>query len=137
MTDGPILFLLLGGIVLGLAAWAGWTAGARRKRRTAPVLDQKWLCEACHSFNEPLREACYSCRRPRPSEARVVAPDRPFRIQQQFGRAKGGPGRGRSRPWLGAEEPLLEPWLSTHPGADPEATPRDGDPPAAGADPDR
>jgi len=117
MTDGPVLFLLLGGLILGFGAWAGWTVGARRARRPQPVPDQVWLCDACHSFNEPERGACYACHRARPAEAPTVVPDAEFRLDQQFGRVKDGGGRGASRPWLGGDEPLRDSGPATHPGA--------------------
>jgi len=126
MTDGPVLFLLLGGLILGFGAWAGWTVGAwRRARRPETLPDRLWLCDACHSFNDPEREACYSCHRARPPEARSVAPDAEFRVDQHFARAKDGGGRGMSRPWLGADEPLRDAWLAAHPGTDPARPPGD------------
>ncbi len=107
MPDSPTLFLVIGGLILGLGALAGWTAGARRARKRRPIPDRLWLCDACHSFNEPKRDVCYGCRRPRPVGALSVVPDADFRIAQRFGRTIDGGGRGSSRPWLGADEPLL------------------------------
>lgn len=97
MPDSPILFLVLGGLILGFGAWAGWTVGARRARKPNPLPDRLWLCDACHSFNEPEREVCYGCHRPRAMDARSVVPDAEFHIDQRFGRASDGAGWGSSR----------------------------------------
>jgi hypothetical protein len=129
MTDGPVLFLLLGGLTLGFAAWAGWTVGARRARTPTAPPDRLWLCDACQSFNEPERTACYRCHRPMPAEARSVTPDAEFRVDQHFGPAKDGGGRGMSRPWLGADEPLRDDWLAAHPDGELPVSPAHDTPP--------
>ncbi len=134
MTDSPILFFVIAGLVLGFGAWAGWAVGAHRTRgarRPKPLPDRLWLCDHCQSFNEPEREACYACHRPRPADARSVAPDAEFRIDQRFGRAKDGGGRGSTRPWLGADEPLRDAWLAAHPGTEPAVPANDEAPPMA------
>ena len=131
MTDGPILFLVIGGLVLGFGAWAGWTVGARRARKSTRLPGRLWLCDACNSFNPAEREACYGCHRPRPADARSVVPDAGFRVDQRFGRAKDGGGRGSSRPWLGADEPLRDAWLAAHPSTGPVEPSVDQVPPAA------
>jgi hypothetical protein len=131
MPESPILYLALLGLVIGSAAWAGWTLGARRRaNQPKPLPAQLWLCEACHSFNELERMICYACRRVRPVDAQTVTPDVEFRVDQHMARPIDHGGRGASRPWLGADEPLLDSWLTAHPGvvrpgpsADDEATP--------------
>jgi len=128
VPDSPILFLVIGGLVLLFGAWAGWTVGARRARKPKPLPDRLWLCDACHSFNEPERAACYACHRPRPVDARSVVPDTEFQVDQRFGRAKGGGGRGSTRPWLGAAEPLRDAWLAAHPGTELVVPPADDAP---------
>lgn len=125
MPDSPILFLVIGGLVLGFGAWAGWAAGARRARKPNPPPNELWLCDACHSFNEPEREACYACHRPRPIDARSVVPDAEFQVDQRSGRAKDGRGRDSTRPWLGADEPLRDAWLAAHPSTEPPVPPAD------------
>jgi hypothetical protein len=131
MPDSPILFLVIGGLVLGFGAWAGWTVGARRARSPKPPPDRLWLCDGCHSFNEPEREACYGCHRPRPVDARSVVPDAEFHIDQRFGQAADGGGRGSSRPWLGAVDPLRDEWLAGRPSTEPVVPPADeASPPA-------
>lgn len=101
MPDSLILYLVLGGLVLGFGAWAGWIVGARRARRPKPVPVRLWLCDACHSFNEPERAACYRCHTVRPVDARSVVPDAEFHVDQRFGRAIDDGGRGSTRPWPG------------------------------------
>lgn len=137
MPDSPILFLVIGGLVLGFGAWAGWSAGARRARKPKPLPDRLWLCDACHSFNEPERAACYACHRPRPMGARSVVPDAEFHVDQRFGRAKDGGGRGSTRLWLGADEPLRDAWLAAHPGPEPAEPPAGEAPAPADDDPTR
>jgi len=112
VPDSPILFLVLGGLVLGFTAWAGWAMGARRARRLKPLPDSVWLCPACRSINEPDRDACYHCRAPRPSDARTIVPEVEFHVDQRFGREIDDGGRGGTGAWLGAEEPLLDAWLA-------------------------
>ncbi len=112
MPDDPLLYLVLASIVLGLGAWAGWNVGARRRRTPPPLPDEVWLCDGCRSFNDPVRESCYHCHRPRAGDARVVVPDPEFHLDQQLGRAKTSISWGRSSPWLGAEEPLRDAWLA-------------------------
>ena len=117
MPDSPVLYLALLGLVVGVSAWAGWSLGARRRRDpTANPPSEVWLCDGCRSYNEPARLACYACHRPRTSDARTVAPDPVFRIDQHIGRPFEDGGRGTTRPWLGADEPLLDDWLAARHG---------------------
>jgi hypothetical protein len=110
VLDNLILYLVFGGFALGVGAWAGWTLGARRARRPRSLVpDRLWLCDACHSFNEPEREACYGCRRSRPADARSVVPDAEFHIDQRFGRVTD----------------LRDRWLDTRPSAEPVVPPAD------------
>jgi hypothetical protein len=120
MPEDPLLYLALMAVLLGGGVWLGWTLGARgpRERRKPTALPLEiWLCERCRSFNEPERELCYRCHRERPADAPSFEPNRTFRIEQRFGMTFGDPGmRGPSRPWLAADEPLLDRWLAGHPG---------------------
>ena len=129
MPDSPILYLVVGGLVLGFGAWAGWTLGARRAGKARPLPGQLWLCDTCHSFNEPEREACYGCHRPRPADARSVVPDAEFHVDQRFGQGEDEGGRGSTRPWLGAVDPLRDEWLVGRPSMEPTVRTPDTAPP--------
>jgi hypothetical protein len=130
----PLLFLVVGGLVLGLGAYAGWSIGARRVRKPAALPDRLWLCDACRSFNEPEREVCYRCHRERAIDARSVVPDATFHVDQRFGQVKGGDGRGASRPWLGSDDPILDRWRSADRDGNPVAPTVAGSPSPAGPD---
>jgi hypothetical protein len=111
MPDAP-LFLIAASVVLLFSAWAGWNVGGRRNRKPPILPDRVWLCDACKSFNDPTHVACYRCHRPRSVDAREVEPDPEFKIDQQLGRSKSSLDWGPSSPWLAAEEPLRDAWLS-------------------------
>ena len=125
MPDNPVVYLALLGLVIGFSAWAGWTFGARRTPRPIPPLGRLWLCDACHSFNEPERGACYACHRARPGDAWTVERDADFHLVQRTGRAIDGGGWGATGPWLGADEPLLDDWVTSHPAPAPPGEPAD------------
>ncbi|MEX1169348.1 MAG: hypothetical protein WEE50_04315 [Chloroflexota bacterium] len=125
MPDNPILYLGLLGLIVGFSAWAGWTLGARRAARPIPPPDVLWLCDACHSFNEPERRACYACHRARPGDARTVERGADFQLVQRTGRPIDDGGRGATGLWLGADEPLLDDWLAGHRAPAPAAEPAD------------
>lgn len=108
-----IVFLIAGIVVLLFASWAGWHVGGWRGNTQPPILpDRVWLCDACSSFNDPTHATCYRCHRPRPADAREIEPDPEFHIDQQLGRSKSSLDWGASSPWLAAEEPLRDAWLS-------------------------
>ncbi len=116
MPDDPLVSFIVGSIVLAIAAWAGWSVGGwrrgRRDDRHQVVPAQVWLCDGCHSFNDPTHETCYRCHHPRPADARVVEPDPEFHLDQQLGRSKTSVSWGASSPWLAADEPLRDAWLA-------------------------
>ena len=116
MPDDPLISIIVGAIFLAFAAWAGWNVGGwrrgRRDDRHAVVPAQVWLCDGCHSFNDPTNETCYRCHRPRAADARVVEPDPEFHLDQQLGRTKTSVSWGASNPWLAADEPLRDAWLA-------------------------
>jgi hypothetical protein len=116
VPDNPVLYLGVLGLVVALSAWAGWNLGAKRtKTRTARPPSELWLCDGCHSFNVPTRATCYACHRPRAADARTVAPDTVFQLEQRFGRPIDDGSSIVARLWLAAEEPLLDAWLAAHP----------------------
>lgn len=112
MPDGPLLYLVSVAIVFAVCAWAGWEVAGRRARKPQILPDRVWLCDACKSFNDPTHLTCYRCHRPREVDARFVAPDPNFRVDQQLGRQKGSTDLGASSPWLAGEEPLRDEWLT-------------------------
>ena len=112
MLADPLVFVVVGAIILGFAAWAGWNVGGWRRDRSHVLPDQVWLCDGCHSFNDPTHLTCYACHRPRRLDARVVEPDPEFHLDQQLGRSKTSVSWGASSPWLAGEEPLRDAWLA-------------------------
>ncbi len=112
MPSDPLVYLVVGSIVLAFAAWAGWSVGGWRRDRRHILPDQVWLCEGCHSFNDPTHETCYRCHRERADDARVVEPDPEFHLDQQLGNTKTSVSWGASSPWLAADEPLRDTWLA-------------------------
>ncbi len=116
MPSDPLVYVVVGSIVLAIAAWAGWSVGGWRRgrpaERQAVVPAHVWLCEGCHSFNDPTHETCYRCHRPRATDARMVEPDPEFHLDQQLGRSKTSVSWGASSPWLAADEPLRDAWLA-------------------------
>jgi hypothetical protein len=112
VPDNAFAFLVIAAIVLGFGAWAGWTVGGRRRDKPAILPDRVWLCDACTSFNDPTHLSCYRCHAPRRADAREVEPDPEFHIDQHLGRSKTSVSWGASSPWLAADEPLRDAWLS-------------------------
>lgn len=108
-----IVFLIAGVVVLLFASWAGWHVGGWRRNTKPPILpDRVWLCDACKSFNDPTHLTCYRCHQPRAADAREIEPDPDFHIDQQLGRSKSSLDWGASSPWLAADDPLRDAWLS-------------------------
>ena len=112
MPDNAVAFLVVATIVLGFGAWAGWNFGGRRNEKPAILPDRFWLCDSCKSFNDPTHLTCYRCHEPRRADAREIEPDPEFHVDQHFGRSKTSVSWGASGPWLAAEEPLRDAWLS-------------------------
>ena len=113
MPDSPLLYLIAVAVVFAIAAWAGWAIAGRRAPKPSVLPDRVWLCDNCHSFNDPTHATCYRCHRPRPIDAREIEPDPEFRVDQQLGRPKGSTQLGASgTPWLAGEEPLRDAWLA-------------------------
>jgi hypothetical protein len=127
MPDDPLVYLVATAIVFGLCAWAGWEVAGRRARKPDILPDRVWLCDGCKSFNDPTHLTCYACHRVRPDDARYVAPDPNFHVDQQLGRQKGSTQLGASSPWLAGEEPLRDAWL-TERAREPDGPP---DPPSS------
>jgi hypothetical protein len=107
-----LVFFVAATVVLLFAAWAGWNVGGRRSGKPSILPDRVWLCDACKSFNDPTHATCYRCHRPRPTDAREIVPDAEFKVDQQLGRSKTSVAWGASSPWLAAEEPLRDAWLT-------------------------
>lgn len=135
MPDNAVAFLVVATIVLGFGAWAGWNFGGRRNEKPAILPDRVWLCDACKSFNDPTHLTCYRCHRPRRADAREVEPDPEFHIDQQLGRSKTSISWGASSPWLAAEEPLRDAWLSERARASEQALAESEPAPAFWSDP--
>jgi hypothetical protein len=112
MPDNAFVFFILAAIVLGFGAWAGWSFGGRRQDKPAILPDRVWLCDSCKSFNDPTHLTCYRCHQPRRADAREIEPDAEFHVDQHLGRSKTSVSWGPSSPWLAAEEPLRDAWLS-------------------------
>ena len=128
MPDSPLLYLTAVAVVFAVAAWAGWAIAGRRAPKPSVLPDRVWLCDGCHSFNDPTHATCYRCHRPRPIDAREVEPDPEFHVDQQLGRPKGSTQLGASSPWLAGEEPLRDAWLAeraraSEPAPDPSPVP--------------
>ena len=143
MPDNALAFLVIAAVVLGFGAWAGWNFGGRHKEEPAILPDRVWLCDSCKSFNDPTHLTCYRCHQPRRTDAREVVPDAEFHVDQHLGRSKTSVSWGASSPWLAAEEPLRDAWLSERARAseqalaESEAAPAfwsDGAPPTDAAD---
>lgn len=112
MPDDAFAFLVIAAIVLGFGAWAGWNFGGRRQDRPAILPDRVWLCDSCKSFNDPTHLTCYRCHEPHRADAREIEPDPEFHVDQHLGRSRTSVSWGASSPWLAAEEPLRDAWLS-------------------------
>ena len=112
MSGDTLLYFGAVVVVFAFAAWAGWAVAGRRAARPKLLPDRVWLCPACSSFNDPTHQTCYRCHQPRPDDARFIAPDPEFKVDQQLGRPKGSTQLGASSPWLAGEEPLRDAWLS-------------------------
>lgn len=112
MSGDTLLYFGAVVVVFAFAAWAGWAVAGRRASRPKLLPDRVWLCPTCSSFNDPTHQTCYRCHQPRPDDARFIAPDPEFKVDQQLGRPKGSTQLGASSPWLAGEEPLRDAWLS-------------------------
>jgi hypothetical protein len=135
MPDNAIAFFILAAIVLGFGAWAGWNFGGRRNEKPAILPDRVWLCDSCKSFNDPTHLACYRCHAPRRADAREIEPDPEFHVDQHLGRSKTSVSWGASSPWLAAEEPLRDAWLSERARASEQALADSEPAPAFWSDP--
>lgn len=135
MPDNPIIYVIIAAIVLGFGAWAGWSFGGRRHEKPAILPDRVWLCDSCKSFNDPTHLTCYRCHEPRRADAREVEPDPEFHVDQHLGRSKTSVSWGASSPWLAAEEPLRDAWLSERARASEQALADSEPAPAFWSDP--
>lgn len=135
MPDNPIIYVVIAAIVLGFGAWAGWNFGGRHHEEPAILPDRVWLCDSCNSFNDPTHLTCYRCHEPRRADAREVEPDPEFHIDQHLGRSKTSVSWGASSPWLAAEEPLRDAWLSERARASEQALADSEPAPAFWSDP--
>lgn len=135
MPDNALAFFIIAAIVLGFGAWAGWNFGGRRNEKPAILPDRVWLCDNCTSFNDPTHLTCYRCHESRRADAREVEPDPEFHIDQHLGRSKTSVSWGASSPWLAAEEPLRDAWLSERARASEQALADSEPAPAFWSDP--